>query len=96
MSWTPPYPSYGADRRGRYFATSQYEDETANFGRTRGFGRLWDADADGQIKGDPGIAGWSRGELIRSGQPVFVLTSLGPVHDPTDLSTYPQMWRPNL
>lgn len=94
MSWTPDYPSnpVGADRRGRYFATSQYDSAEANFGRTRGFGRLWDADADGVTKPDLNVAGWERGDLIRGSQPAFVLTSLGPVYDPTN----PAGWRPNL
>lgn len=81
-----------ADPRGRFFSTSQYSTDSAAFGDTRGFGRLWDTDAAGISKGHELHAGWARGQIIRSSQPAFVLTSLGPPLDPTG----PAGWRPEL
>lgn len=81
----------GADPRGRFFADSQYQSDGASFGDTRGFGRLWDSDAT-LPETAPEMPGWERGTIIRRSQPVFVLTALGPVYDPSN----PAGWRPNL
>lgn len=83
----------GADQRGRYFATSQYTSEGTALGNTRGFTRLWDTDALGVSKGTQMETGWARGDLVRSGQPAFVLTQLGPAYDVTK---NPASWRPAL
>lgn len=83
----------GADPRGRFFATSQYTTESAQMGDTRGFGRLWDVDNQGQMKGEVPQTGWSRGQIVRASQPVFVLTSLGPMYDVT---ANPASWSPGL
>lgn len=80
----------GADQRGRYFVSSQYQSDGASFGDTRGFGRLWDSDSVVETPADP--TGWERGSIIRRSQPVFVLTQLGPVWDPSN----PAGWRPGL
>lgn len=100
MSWTPPtipqqpgaYARY--DRRTGLFAIAQADVEPDPAGGPmgmRGFVRTWDVDAEGVTKGAP-LNSWSRGELVRSGQPIFVLTSLGPVYDPSA----PNTWRPGL
>lgn len=81
-----------ADRRGRFFSTSQYSGEETTFGATRGFSRLWDTDGDGVLglaKG-PIPNGWTRGQIVRMSQPAFVLTQLGPPLDKAG----PAGWRP--
>lgn len=80
-----------ADPRGRFFADSQYTSDGASFGDTRGFGRLWDSDA-ALPETEEQMPGWSRGTIVRSSQPVFVLTQLGPPLDKAG----PAAWRPNL
>lgn len=81
----------GADPRGRYFATSQYTAEGTAMGQTRGFGRLWGEDSVVETPEDP--TGWERGAIVRSSQPVFVLTQLGPMWD---VAARPESWRPGL
>lgn len=62
-------------------------------GHTRSFVRLWDADTvEGVQKTPVPSAGWARGDIIRHSQPAFVLTSLGPMYDPSN----PADWRPEL
>lgn len=82
----------GADQRGRFFADSQYQSDGASFGDTRGFGRLWDDGPEIMPETEGEMPGWERGSIIRRSQPVFVLTALGPVYDPSN----PAGWRPNL
>lgn len=93
MSQAPnqwPWGSY--DRMSGYCNVAREDcQSTPEMGRTRGFVRLWDIDAEGIVKGSPPNA-WQRGELVRRAQPVFVLTSMGPMYDPSDPST----WRPGL
>lgn len=81
----------GADPRGRYFATSQYQADGAGLGNTRGFGRLWDSDA-ALPETEEQMPGWERGTIVRRSQPAFVLTQLGPMWDMAD----PSGWRPNI
>lgn len=89
---TFPPPAAGHDGRGRYFISSQYATDGAAFGDTRGFSRLWDLDGAGSPKTTVPSASWSRGELVRSSQPMFVLTQLGP---PLEMAG-PAGWRPGL
>ncbi len=58
-----------------------------------GFTRLWDTDALGSSKSTLPTNGWARGDIVRSSQPVFVLTQLGPMYDVTK---QPASWRPGL
>lgn len=85
-----PAPIGEADVRGRYFATSQYSNDGAAFGDTRGFSRLWDTDPTGLSKSTMMEAGWGRGTIVRMAQPAFVLTQLGPALGG------PESWRPGL
>lgn len=80
-----------ADRRGRFFTSSQYTAEDAAFGDTRGFARLWDGEG-AMVETAPEMPGWQRGQIMRTSQPVFVLTSLGPMLDKAG----PAGWRPNI
>lgn len=87
-----PAAAAGPDGRGRYFVTSQYSQDGAPFGDTRGFSRLWDLDGVGSPKSTIPSASWSRGQLVRSSQPMFVLTQLGPSLEMAG----PAAWRPGL
>lgn len=88
---TLPGAPAGADQRGRYFATSQYSTDGAQFGDTRGFSRLWAEDSMVEPPEDP--TGWERGSIVRASQPVVVLTQLGPMWD---VAARPESWRPGL
>jgi hypothetical protein len=89
-------PSYRYDRERGRFRTDSGDFLTdaakvvgvAPVGATRTFVRLWDSDTERVVPANP-AAGWARGDLIRGSQYVFVLTSIGPMYDPTN----PQGWR---
>jgi hypothetical protein len=80
-----------ADQRGRYFQSTQYPTGATQMGDTRGFSRLWDEDSMVEPAGDP--TGWGRGQIVRSSQPMFLLTQLGPMYD---VAARPESWRPGL
>ncbi|MGH7483982.1 MAG: hypothetical protein ACREMY_00075 [bacterium] len=87
-----PWKRYHAPT-GRFY-TAQADDQGVTLpGNTRTFVRMWDSDTvEGVQKSPVPFAGWQRGEIIRHAQPAFVLTSLGPMWDPSN----PATWRPNL
>ena len=70
---------------GRFYAPAADSQGVTLPGHTRSFVRLWDADTvEGAYKTPVAPAGWERGEIVRTSQPAFVLTSLGPMYDPTN------------
>lgn len=82
--------SYSVSRARYFVAGKDYANGTvsipqASVGSTRTFVRLWDADASTPSGGKSTLQGgmWQRGEIIRGAQPIFVLTSLGPMLDPS-------------
>lgn len=78
---------------GRFYAPAADTEGVTLPGHTRSFVRTWDADCpEGVYKTPVPAAGWQRGSIVRMGQPVVVLTTLGPVWDPSD----PATWRPNV
>lgn len=78
---------------GRFTVAEADSQGVSDWTTTRTFVRTWDADTvEGVQKTPVPAAGWARGSVIRMGQPAFVLTSLGPMWDPTD----PATWSPQL
>lgn len=78
---------------GRFYVSEADSQGVTMMGHTRSFARLWDADTEEGVQKTPvPLAGWQRGAIIRSSQPAFVLTSLGPMYDPSN----PADWRPQL
>ena len=78
---------------GRFIAAQADSEGVTLPGHTRSFVRTWDADTvEGVQKTPVPMAGWQRGSIIRMGSPTIVLSSLGPMWDPTD----PATWRPDL
>jgi hypothetical protein len=66
----------------------------AMVGTSRTFVRLWDLEGEAVAPFNP-AAGWQRGQLVRGSQYQFVLTSLGPMFDPSDPRTS-HYWRPQV
>ena len=78
---------------GRFFPAEADSQGVTLPGHTRTFVRLWHADEEDGVQKTPHApAGWERGAIVRASQPAFVLTSLGPMWDPSN----PADWRPDL
>ncbi|MGH7484143.1 MAG: hypothetical protein ACREMY_00890 [bacterium] len=77
------------DQRTGRFAVIEGQPGEAEAGTTRTFTRMWDSD-NFEAKQPVPATGWVRGNLVKMSQPVVVLTSLGPMWDPSA----PGTWHP--